>query len=121
MLVSDRTAASEVFDALADEYSRRILASVISRPRSIEEISREQLIPISTCYRKIYGLLRMGIVEKDKTVIQEDGKKYRCYKASFKSAHIDFESGEIKVDVVPNTEACKGSYQPLPPLWEQGR
>lgn len=121
MLVSERATAIEVFDALADEYSRRIVMSIISRPRSIEQISREQRIPISTCYRKIYGLLSMGIVKRDKTIIQGDGKKYRCYKASFKSAHIDFESGEIRVEVVPNTESYEGSYQALTPLWEQGR
>jgi predicted transcriptional regulator len=102
MLVSDDVKAVEVVKALSDEYSRRIVLSIISRCLPIEEISKEQHIPISTCYRRIHELQNYGIVKVDKTVIQADGKKFVCYRSSFKNATISLESGELKVDVVLN-------------------
>ena len=88
--------------SLSYEYSRKIVLSIISKSMPIEEISKEQHIPISTCYRRIHELQRYGIVKVDKTVIQSDGKKFVCYRTSFKNASISLESGELKVDVELN-------------------
>ena len=104
MLVSDNSKALEVVKSLSDEYSRKIVLSIISKSMPIEEISKEQHIPISTCYRRIHELQRYGIVKVDKPVIQGDGKKFVCYRASFKNASISLESGELKVDVELNRE-----------------
>jgi predicted transcriptional regulator len=104
VLVSDSAKALEVVKALSDEYSRKIVLSIISKSMPIEEISKEQHIPISTCYRRIHELQSYGIVKVDKTVIQADGKKYVCYKTSFRNALISLDSGEVKVDVVLNKE-----------------
>ena len=88
--------------ALSDEYSRRIVLSIITRSLPIEVISEEQHIPASTCYRRIHELESYGIVRADRTIVQEDGKKFVCYRSSFKSASIQLESGELKVDLVSN-------------------
>ncbi len=96
--------ALEVVKALSDEYSRKIVLSIISKSLSIEEISKQQHIPISTCYRRVHELQTYGIVKIDRTIIQEDGKKFVCYRASFKNASINLESGELKVDVEPNRD-----------------
>lgn len=104
MLVSDSARALEVIKSLSDEYSRKIVLSIITRSLPIEEISKEQHIPISTCYRRMHELLDYGIVRPDKTIIQEDGKKFISYRTSFKNATINLESGELKVDVEPNRD-----------------
>ena len=104
MLVSDRAKALEVVKTLSDEYSRKIVLAVIKRSLPIGVISTELHIPISTCYRRIHELASYGIIRADRSVIQEDGKKYICYKASFKSASIQLESGELKVDLISNRE-----------------
>ncbi len=104
MLVSDQAKALEVVKTLSDEYSRKIVLAIIKRSLPIEMISTEQHIPISTCYRRVHELLSYGIIRADKTIIQEDGKKYVCYKASFKRASIQLESGELKVDLISNRE-----------------
>jgi len=49
-------------------------------------------------------MLEYGIVRPDRTIIQDDGKKFVCYKASFKNATIQLESGELKVDLVSNRD-----------------
>lgn len=104
MLVSDQAKALEVVKTLSDEYSRKIVLAIIKRSLPIEAIGEEQHIPISTCYRRVHELLSYGIIRADKTIIQEDGKKYICYKASFKSVSIQLESGELKVDLISNRE-----------------
>jgi len=89
---------------LADEYSRKIVLSIITKSLPIEEISKEQHIPVSTCYRRIHEMLEYGIVRPDRTIIQPDGKKFVCYKSSFKNATILLESGELKIDLVSNRD-----------------
>jgi len=104
LLVSDQDKAVEVVKVLADEYSRKIVLSIIANSLPIEEISKEQHIPVSTCYRRIHEMLAFGIVRPDRTIIQEDGKKFVCYKSSFKNATIQLESGELKVDLISNRD-----------------
>jgi DNA-binding Lrp family transcriptional regulator len=117
LLVSDENKAMEVVRALSDEYSRRILVSIISRSLPIEEISREQNIPISTCYRRIHEMLLFGVIKPDRTIIREDGKKYVCYKSAVRNVTILLESGELKVDVVINKEPAERLGQ----LWSEVR
>jgi DNA-binding Lrp family transcriptional regulator len=104
MLVSDEDKAIEVVKALSDDYSRKILLSIILNSLPIEEISKEQNIPISTCYRRIHEMLHFGVIRPDRTIIREDGKKYVCYKSAIKNATIQMHSGELKVDVVVNRD-----------------
>lgn len=109
--------ALEVVKALSDEYSRKIVLSIISRSLPIEEISKQQHIPISTCYRRVHELQTYGIVKIDRTIIQEDGKKFVCYRASFKNASINLESGELKVDVEPNRDPADRLHE----MWSSVR
>ena len=88
LLVSDQEKALEVVKVLADEYSRKIVLTIISNSLPIEEISKEQHIPVSTCYRRIHEMLEYGIVRPDRTIIHDDGKKFVCYKSSFRNATI---------------------------------
>ena len=107
MLVSDEGRAIEVIRALSDDYSRKIILSIISCSLPIEEISREQNIPISTCYRRIHEMLQFGVIRPDRTIIREDGKKYVCYKSAIKNATISMECGELKVDVIVNKDPAE--------------
>jgi predicted transcriptional regulator len=104
MLVLDQSKGEELVRALSDDYSRKIILSIMGKAESIEEISREQGIPISTCYRRVHDLLVSGIVKPDKTIILEDGKKYICYKAAFRNATINLDAEQLSVDVVLNRD-----------------
>lgn len=123
LLLKDEVKSIEIVNALSDEYSRKIVLAIMSKSQSIEELSRDLGIPISTCYRKVRHMLRFGIVRPVRTIIDETGKKYVSYAASFKNASVRFESGEMMVDVtfntVPNSvEKIALSNHPLerPPL-----
>lgn len=117
MLVSDENKALEVIRALSDEYSRKIILSIISESLPIDEISKEQNIPISTCYRRIHEMLEFGVIKPDRTIIREDGKKYVCYKSAIKNATISMDAGMLKVDVVVN----KDPSERLDSIWSSVR
>lgn len=117
LIVSDESRAVEVVKVLSDDYSRKIILSIITNSLPIEEISREQNIPISTCYRRLHEMLNYGIIKPDRTIIREDGKKYVCYKSAIKTATINLDSGELKVDVVVN----KDPSEKLGTLWSDVR
>ncbi|MFI5421893.1 MAG: hypothetical protein ACHQ1H_13070 [Nitrososphaerales archaeon] len=104
MLVSDKSKALEVVKALSDEYSRKIILSIITESLPIEEISARTNVPVSTCYRRMHELISFGIIRADKTIIEDDGKKFICYKSCFKNATIQLESGELVVDLVSNRD-----------------
>ncbi|HVB11959.1 MAG TPA: winged helix-turn-helix domain-containing protein [Nitrososphaerales archaeon] len=111
MQVFDTANEDNVVKALSDKYSRKIVLSIIPRSLSVEEIGKQQNIPISTCYRRIHELQSCGIVRIEKTVIEKDGKKYVCYRASFKDALISLESGELRVSIIPNMYSSDREYE----------
>ena len=117
MLVSDSSKATEIVNALSDEYSRKIFFSTIERGLTAEEISNEQSIPISTCYRKIHELLQCGIVRVEETIVDDFGKKFLSYKACFKKVTITLECRDLIVDIVPNNH----SYDKLHAMWSSLR
>lgn len=114
VLVSDKSKAEEVVKALSDEYSRKIILSIIAESLPIEVISRRTNVPVSTCYRRVHELFGFGIVRADRTIIEDDGKKYICYKSNFKNATIQLESGELKVDLIMNN---KDPSEKLHDIW----
>ncbi|MDG6905855.1 MAG: hypothetical protein JRN20_08735 [Nitrososphaerota archaeon] len=115
MLALDHSKGEELVRALSDDYSRKIILSIMSKSESIEQISREQNIPISTCYRRVHDLIVSGIVRPDKTIILEDGKKYICYRAAFKNATINLDAERLSVDVVVNRDDTPASLENSPP------
>jgi len=99
VLVTDSAKSLDVVKALADEYSRKILLSIIFNSLSVDEISNELHIPISTCYRRMHDLEINGLVRKDKIILQNDGKKVISYISIFKNATINFDSENLVVEV----------------------
>lgn len=103
MLVLEASKATEIVGILADDYSRKICLSIVEKSLSVDEISKEQCVPVSTCYRRIQELQEYGLVRADKTSI-EDGKKLVRYRATFKAFSISFQSGRLEVDMVQNED-----------------
>lgn len=100
-MISVKDAAyPDILNTIADEYSRNIILSIITKPKSIEEIAKDEQIPISTCYRRVRDLETHGIIRLRETVITEEGKKIMRYGSSLKSATISIEPGEVTIDIV---------------------
>ena len=107
MWISNQSKADTIVKALSDEYSRKIVLSTMTESKSIEEISRHEHIPISTCYRRIHELQEAGIIKPHDTIIGNDGKKYVRYMSAFRSMTLQVDLSDMIVDIVPNTDKDK--------------
>lgn len=88
-----------VVRAMSDRYARKILASTILEAKSIEEISRENGIPISTCYRRVHELIRLQLLKTESTIVTTAGKRFETFKSELKGATITLLSDKLFVDV----------------------
>jgi hypothetical protein len=86
--------SNSILNALGDEISRRILTSAIASGRSVEEISVEQNLPLSTCYRRIRHLVDEGLMILERLVITPAGKRFAIYRTSF----------SVAAEITPNLE-----------------
>lgn len=103
MWINDTKRVRAIVGALSDEYSKRIIAATISSAKSPEQIRAEQCIPLSTCYRRIHDLLVLSLIHVDRIDLA-NGKKSVLYKSAYKNIMIKFESNELVVDLVPNSD-----------------
>ncbi len=104
MWINDVEEVRAIVNALSDEYSRKIIAATVLKAKSPEQISEEQGIPVSTCYRRVHDLLSLSIIHVSKIDLA-NGKKSVLYKSAYKNILVKFEPNELAVDLVPNTNS----------------
>jgi predicted transcriptional regulator len=103
-----------IMEAMGNECMRKILASTISEAKPVEEIAKENGIPVSTCYRKIKELMNMRLLRIERIVITEEGKKYETFRSAVKDARVSFSGKEISVEV---TLVAREPDERLAHLW----
>jgi len=111
MQILDDDKARAMIGILSDRYSRSILFSMSLGPKSVEEVSRETKIPISTCYRRIHDMREQGVIVIDRIVLTNDGRKFEVYKSAIKDARINIEGGKMTVEAEPNVDASGRLYR----------
>jgi hypothetical protein len=91
--------------ALSDEFSRRVLMSTVAVGKTVQDISLEQVVPLSTCYRRARKLVDQGLLVVERIVLTRDGNRYAVYRNSFRTIEMssDFRglsaSAELNEDV----------------------
>jgi len=96
--------SNSILSALGDESSRRILTSAIACGKTVEEISAEQNLPLSTCYRRVRHFVDDGLMILERLVVTPAGKRFAIYRTSFSDVTIRFYPGETAVETTPNME-----------------
>jgi DNA-binding Lrp family transcriptional regulator len=107
VIVQSQSAKKAVLTALADEEMMKILDSVMHNSKSIVDISREQNIPHTTCYRKTKWLLNEGLVIVDKIIVTPEGKKFSLYHSVLKSINVKYESNNTIIEAEQNFDIVK--------------
>ena len=107
MEISDPSRIHALVQGLADEYARKILLSTIPKAKSVEEMSRENDIPLSTCYRRVHELLDSQILVVEKIIVTPDGKKYELLRSAYRAVSVSFDGGVMKVDAVINEDVAE--------------
>ncbi len=92
---------NKILEMVSDEYCRKILAITMKEPKSVNKISEETRIPISTIYRRVQMLHDEKLV-RISGMIDENGKKTFLYKSKIKSISTYFNGDFIEIEIVPN-------------------
>ncbi len=107
MEITEPDRIQSLVQGLADEYSRKILLSAIPAAKSVEDMSRENDIPLSTCYRRVHELLDAQILIVEKIIVTSDGKKYELLRSAYRTVTVSFDGGVMKVDATVNEDVAE--------------
>ena len=78
----------KVLEALIDTESRAIIFSIVHRSKTASSLSTSLKIPLSSVYKKLSDLENLTLIEIEKTVLSENGKRFKVYKSRINKAEI---------------------------------
>ena len=107
MEISEPARIQALVQGLADEYSRKIILSAIPKAKSVEDMSRENDIPLSTCYRRVHELLDSQILVVERIIVTPEGKKYELLRSAYRAVNVSFDGGVLKVDALINEDVAE--------------
>lgn len=90
-----------ILQVIADKYCKNILRSTLNNPKSVNQISHDEKIPISTVYRRVQTLFDSKLLIISGS-INEDGKKLFLYKSRVKSISVKCNLEEAIIEIEPN-------------------
>lgn len=92
----------KVIEALADTESRAILFSIIKKGRTASDISEKCKIPLSSVYKKLSDLEDLTLIEIEKWLISDKGRKFKIYRSRISKADISIKKSDPSLILVPN-------------------
>ena len=92
----------KVIEALADSESRAILFSIIKKGSTAAELSDKLKIPLSSVYKKLADLEKLTLIEVEKWLLSDKGRKYKVYRSRISKADISIRKPEPVLTLVPN-------------------
>ena len=78
----------KVIEALADAESRAIIFSIVKKGKTATQLSSKLKIPLSSVYKKLTDLQNLTLIEIEKTVLSERGKRFKVYRSRINKAEI---------------------------------
>lgn len=95
--------SAEIFQILADEYSRKILLAADHDPKNAKTLSEECDASLTTIYRRVSTLQDHGLIEERRTV-DSDGSHRSEFQTTLKELHVDITDGQISLTVETRDE-----------------
>ena len=83
-----------VIEALADAESRAIIFSIIRKGKTASNLSESLKIPLSSVYKKLSDLEDLTLIEIEKTILSENGRRFKIYKSRINKAEISIKKSE---------------------------
>ena len=84
----------KVILALADAESRAIIFSIIRKGKTASNLSQSLKIPLSSVYKKLSDLEDLTLIEIEKTILSEKGRRFKIYKSRINKAEISIKKSE---------------------------
>ena len=95
--------SQKVIEALADSESRAILFSIVKKGNTAAELSDKLKIPLSSVYKKLSDLEELTLIEIEKWMLSDKGRKYKVYRSRIKQTEISIKKPEPVLILVSNS------------------
>jgi len=92
----------KVIETLADSESRAILFSTIKKGHTAADLSYKLKIPLSSVYKKLTGLEELTLIQVEKWMISDKGRRYKIYRSRISKADISIKKPEPTLVLIPN-------------------
>ena len=92
----------KVIESLANAESRAIIFSIIRKGKTAAELSSALKIPLSSVYKKLTELENLTLIEIEKTILSESGKRFKVYKSRINKAEILIKKPEPTLSLSAN-------------------
>ena len=92
----------KVILALADAESRAIIFSIIRKGKTASNLSESLKIPLSSVYKKLSDLEDLTLIEIEKTILSEKGRRFKIYKSRINKAEILIKKAEPTLSLSAN-------------------
>ena len=93
--------SQKILKELANLESRHILFAIMKSHKSIQDISREQKIPLSSVYKRITSLMECSLIH-EKVDFSDNGHVTRFYQSKIKDVEISITKFEPKITFTKN-------------------
>ena len=92
----------KVIDALADTESRSILFSLVRKGKTATELSNSLNIPLSSVYKKLADLEYLTLIEIEKYLTSDKGRRFKIYRSRINKAEIIIKKPEPIISLSAN-------------------
>ena len=92
----------KVIEALADAESRAIIFSVIRKGKTASNLSESLKIPLSSVYKKLADLEDLTLIEVERTILSDKGRRFKVYKSRINKAEILIKKPEPSLSLSAN-------------------
>ena len=92
----------KVIEALADAESRAIVFSTIRKGKTASNLSDSLKIPLSSVYKKLADLEALTLIKVEKTILAENGKRFKIYRSRINRAEISINKPEPTLKLSAN-------------------
>lgn len=89
---------NDIFEVLASEHARKILAAASVRPVSAQELKNICETSLPTVYRRVNALITYDLLS-DHLEVEPDGNHYNTYTSDLKEVRIRVEDGGLNVNI----------------------
>ena len=92
----------KVIEALADAESRVIIFSIIRKGKTASDLSASLKIPLSSVYKKLSDLENLTLIQVEKTILSEKGRRFKIYRSRINKAEISIKKPEPTLSLSAN-------------------
>ena len=94
-----------IMETLVNTCHRNVLFSVLNMAKDANQISNELGVSLSAVYKTLTNLEEMSLVNVEKFIFTDDGKKIKLYKSRIGKAEIKIGSNDAILELYPNRSA----------------